>query len=137
LSVLRRSSPSRLAASPLGPARQDVRERPALELAELAGLPNEVSELIAGDHLFEGILAVGHGGRLAFGLLVSHGLVERLVLGPPRRSDRARELARDAQLGECMEARAAAATVEANGLHEADARLLDDVVGVAARQVEA
>ena len=59
------------------------------------------------------------------------------MLGPPRRGERARELTGDAQLGERAEAGAAAAAVEADGLHEADARLLDDVVGVAARQVEA
>ena len=59
------------------------------------------------------------------------------MLGPPRRRDRARELPRDAQLGEGAEARAAAAAVEADRLHEADARLLGDVVPVAARQVEA
>jgi hypothetical protein len=112
-------------------------ERLALELAEPNGLPNEVDQPVAGNELAHWVLAVGHRGQRALGLVASCRLVERPVLGPPHGRDRRGELARDARLGEGMEPGTAAAAVEANGLHEADACLLNDVVRVAARQVEA
>jgi len=119
------------------PAAQCVSERSALELAELAGFVSEVAQSIASDELSVRILAIRQSGRGLLGRLSSRRLTERLVLGPPRRGERGCELAGDAQLGERPEARAASAAVEAHRLHEADARLLRDVVLVAARQVEA
>jgi hypothetical protein len=65
LSVLRRASPSRSAASPVDQPREDVFDRVALELADPARLSNTVARPVAGDELVEGLLAVRDGGEHA------------------------------------------------------------------------
>jgi hypothetical protein len=137
LSVLRRGSPSRFAASAVDqPANAWASALRSRSLNWPASRVRSPSRSCATSRS-RGSLAVGDSGERASGLIASCGLAEWLVLGPSRRGERTGELAGDAQCGERPEAGAAAAAVEADGLHEADARLLGDVVGVAARQVEA